>query len=66
VWVVWSPTGENKTGKTRLKLPAAKIEKAEKMPLAAGAAQPAIWKSVGSGDIEVEYSESPVYLWLKP
>ena len=65
IWAVWSPTGTGRKAKTRIRLPFGKIERAERMPLAAGAPEAAPWTNVENGEVELEFSEAPVYLWFK-
>ncbi|MDR3635306.1 MAG: hypothetical protein P4L84_15995 [Isosphaeraceae bacterium] len=65
IWVAWSPTGEGRKAKTRLERPPGKIERAERMPLAAGALEAVRWATVGEREIELEIDESPVYLWVR-
>jgi hypothetical protein len=65
IWAVWSPTGAGRTGKTRLRLAAGSISRAEQMPLREGAPETARWTDQGNGEVELEVGESPVFLWLK-
>lgn len=66
VWAVWSPTdGTSGTRKIRLSLSAADIQRAERMPLAAGPPPPVRWTAVGHGQVEIEVGASPLYLWLR-
>jgi hypothetical protein len=61
VYVAWSPTGSDKSA-TKVIPIAAKIDRAEQMPLAPGQAPQVKWNSK-EGEIEIEITESPVYLW---
>jgi hypothetical protein len=63
VCVVWSPTGEGRKAKVRLRLPFSKVERAERMPLAAGVAETVPVTTLPSGEVELEVTEAPVYLW---
>ncbi len=65
VWAVWSPTGEDRKVKTRIRIPYETIERAERMPLAAGAPEAVPWTRLAGGEIELEIGESPVYLWFR-
>lgn len=64
IWVAWSPTGQGRKVKARLQISAARIEKAARMPLTADAPESVKWTPVGQ-EIEVEASESPLYLYLR-
>jgi serine/threonine-protein kinase ATR len=64
IWAVWRPQGPEK--ETTLAVAASGIEKAERMPLAAGAAEPVRWTEEPPGSVRLEAGEAPVYLWLKP
>jgi hypothetical protein len=61
IWVVWSPTGSNRTGSLALPAFDGVIERAEKMPLSAGE-DPQV--RVSPGAREVGLSEAPLYLFL--
>jgi hypothetical protein len=61
---VWSPTGSGRTQAARIPLGTARVERAERMPLAPGDAPPAE-AAVREGFAEVTAGESPVYLFLR-
>jgi len=62
VWAVWSPTGSGR--KAEVTLPGTmKIERAERMPIAPGAAEAATFRMNGDG-VTIEITESPTYLFL--
>lgn len=63
ILAVWSPTGSERTGEVEIDLEGAKLQKAERMPLAAGE-PPAEKIEVVDGKARVKFGESPVYLWL--
>ncbi len=65
VWVAWSPTGHGRTAAARVRIPAGTVERVERMPLKAGPAEAVRWTRAGGGDVELELSESPTYLWLR-
>jgi hypothetical protein len=65
ILAVWSPTDAGRQTKTHIKLPIGKVVRAERMPLKVGVPEAARWTNVGSGEVEVELGESPVYLWLQ-
>lgn len=64
IWAVWSATGSNRTTQVALKGLPGKIQKAEQMPLAPGAA-PSVRIESGSPTPTVQVSESPLYVWVK-
>ena len=66
IWAVWSPTGDGRKVKIRLKLSSGRVVRAERMPLGPGVTESAIFKLIGGDEVEIEASESPVYLWLAP
>ncbi len=63
VWVAWSPTGADRTGKTQARLPG-KLVKAEAMPLVDGKPA-AVQVEDEGGNAVIPISESPVYLWIE-
>jgi hypothetical protein len=65
IWAVWSPTGADREAVATLEIDPHAILKAERMPLAAGDAQPVEWKTTSPGAIAIPISESPVYLWIE-
>lgn len=65
IWVAWAPTGEGRNATARLRIPAGKIERAERMPLKGGPAETVRWARREGGDVELEIGESPAYLWLR-
>lgn len=66
VWVVWSPTGEQRTMPTILSDVPGRLVSAERMPLSAKTdASPVVARQQTDGAIEVEVTESPLYLVLK-
>ena len=60
LWVVWSPTGTDRTEKMPLPQPASQWLRAERMPLTADSA-PLPLTELST----VEITESPLYLWWK-
>ena len=62
IWVVWSPTGTQRTSGANF-IPPGKVVKAERMPLKAGGGEPVVLTNNGMM-LSVPASESPVYLWL--
>ncbi|MBA3311982.1 MAG: hypothetical protein H0T47_01635 [Planctomycetaceae bacterium] len=65
VWAVWSPTGAERETTVTVDIAAGMIQKAERMPLAAGAAENVAWKSISATSVAVPASESPVFLWIE-
>jgi hypothetical protein len=65
IWAAWSPTGTGRKAAARIQVPAEPVERAERMPVSSGAAESVNWTKRGRGEIELEISESPVYLWLR-
>jgi hypothetical protein len=63
VWAVWKPTGEPRVA--RLFHDPMDIERAERMPLVAGAAETAEVKKEIEGYFAVEAGERPVLVWLE-
>jgi serine/threonine-protein kinase ATR len=61
IYVAWSPTGQGEV--KNLPLPAA-VYRAEQMPTTPGEAPVVKFKSVPNG-IEIEVSQSPLYLWTR-
>ena len=67
IWIAWSPTGKARTATVRLKLSGEKVERAERMPASARPPlSPCADNSREDGEVELEISESPIYLWLRP
>jgi hypothetical protein len=65
IWAAWSPTGSGRTSTVTLPIPpGTRIERAERMPLAAGQAETVKWTPTDSG-ARLEIGESPTYLWLR-
>lgn len=62
---VWSPTGAKRRGEQTLMVGEGEVEKAERMPLTAGAPEAVRWESAGKGAIRLPVDESPTYLWLR-
>jgi serine/threonine-protein kinase ATR len=62
VWVIWSPTGTQRAAVKRIAVPG-RLVKAEAMALTAGGAEKPNFRIVG-GAVELDVTESPVYLWL--
>jgi hypothetical protein len=65
VWVVWSPTGEDRSGPVVLGNVPGKLVRSETMPLSAGAAETSDAVQGTDGSVRLTVSESPVYLWLE-
>jgi hypothetical protein len=65
IWTVWSPTDYERTGGATLEIGEAEIYRAELMPLGPGGAPRASLGPAKDGRIEVEFGESPLYLWLR-
>jgi serine/threonine-protein kinase ATR len=65
VWVAWSPTGSNRATEALLPNPRAKVDRAERMPLAAGDPQPVSHTVRDGGKLAVPLDEAPLYLWLR-
>ena len=63
IWVVWSPTGTQRTSGATF-IPPGEVLNAERMPLTARGAEPVIITHNGLA-VSVPTSESPVYLWLR-
>lgn len=61
VWAVWSPTGEGEHFRQTLTQLPGKLIRAERMPFAPGEAREEV-KSKSDGSLEVEVSETPLYL----
>lgn len=66
IWAVWSPTGAGRKAKVLLPKVPGTVERAERMPLAAGLAEAVPWRITAGGEVELEIGESPVYIRLKP
>jgi hypothetical protein len=64
VVAVWSPTGSGRKGEAKLPLEGARLVRAERMPLAAGAA-PEVALRVEAGAAALPVEESPIYLFLE-
>lgn len=62
VWVVWSPTGDNRPRKVELANLPEIPQKAEKMPTKDGTAERANWQSMRDKSIQLEIDGSPIYL----
>jgi len=65
VWTAWSPTGSDRKSRARLPKPPGKIERAERMPLTAGAAEAVKWTDEPGGEVALDLDESPVFLWVR-
>jgi putative NIF3 family GTP cyclohydrolase 1 type 2 len=66
VWAVWSPTGNGTVAKRTLAHVPGRLERVERMPLEGGAAKPeAAVVQKADGSIDVEVTESPLYLVMK-
>ncbi len=63
IWAAWSPTGAGRKATMRIPLGGATIERAERMPVSSPAPEPVRWTTREGGEIELEITESPVYLW---
>jgi len=61
VYVAWSPTGSGRSSNVVLPTGAAKVIRAERMPLGTNAPHAVQWKSDGDR-VEVEITETPVFL----
>ncbi len=61
IWVVWSPTGTDRTTLAELDLPG-EIVGAETMPLAPGIAPAAAYSVIGLNQVQLTVGESPIYL----
>jgi len=66
IWAAWSPTGAGRKAKVLLPKVPGTVERAERMPLAAGPADAVPWRITAGGEVEVEIGEAPIYLRLKP
>jgi serine/threonine-protein kinase ATR len=64
VWVAWSPTGSGRETGVTLPKPPGKLAKAERMPLAPGAAEAVKPTERKRGSLEVNVGESPLYFWF--
>jgi serine/threonine-protein kinase ATR len=64
VWVAWSPTGSGRETTLTLPKPPGKLAKAERMPLAPGAAESVKPLKGKEDSLQVKIGESPVYLWF--
>jgi hypothetical protein len=66
IWAAWSPTGTGRKALTRIPIPGAKLERAERMPFSSPAPEPVRWTTTADGgEIELEITESHVYFWLR-
>lgn len=74
IWVVWSPTGTQRTVTKNIDLSSNKILKVEQMPLKAGEPGNVQIGDIGDNhgqrgssivNLTLPVSESPIYLWLK-
>ena len=65
IWAAWSPTGTGRKAVTRIRVPGATLERAERMALGAKAPESVRLTHPNGGEIELEVSESPVYLWFR-
>ena len=65
IWAAWSPTGTGRKGTKRIEIPAGRLERAERMPISSGAPEAVRWTKRGPEEIELDISESPVYLSLR-
>jgi hypothetical protein len=67
VWAVWSPTGEGKTFRTKLGSLPGRLVDAERMPLLSHEGVKAMpTASQDRKTLEVEVTESPLYLFFEP
>ncbi len=64
VWVVWSPTGIDKSSTQELELPG-KLVKAERMPTAAQDRVVVELTPSADGVVAAPVTESPLYLWVE-
>lgn len=62
IWAVWSPTGEGRTSKIRLKLAAGRIDRVERMPLTKDHPEELQLPATGASEVELEIGESPAYV----
>ncbi len=63
ILAAWSPTGSGRTADVSIEVGGARVSRAERMPLEAGAV-PAESVEVKDGSARVKLTESPIYLWL--
>ncbi len=66
IWAAWSPTGTGRKAVTRIQIPGKGLDRAERMPVTSSAPQPVRWTTQDGGQIELEITESPVYMWVRP
>ena len=66
IWVAWSPTGSGRVTPQNLSGLPGKVTRAERMPLTPGTPAPARFVNGKAGTVQVEVSESPLYLFLAP
>jgi serine/threonine-protein kinase ATR len=64
VWVAWLPTGSGQEFDAVLPSPNGTVTRAERMPLHAGAAESVAWQAQQNGEIKLQVTESPAYLWI--
>jgi hypothetical protein len=65
IFVAWSPTGLGQSAKTVLPIGAANVYRAERMQITAGLAPKAVEWRASKAEIEIEVSESPVFIWSR-
>ena len=65
IWVVWSPTGSNRTADVALPNPKGKVIQAERMPLSADDAEQVPFKVGSNGQINLTIGERPIYLTIQ-
>lgn len=65
VWAIWSPTGTDRKSMATLDAIPGKVEKAEQMPLIAGAPYPVRYTPGGKKGITLNIDETPVYVWFR-
>ena len=63
VLAAWSPTGSGRTADVEIDLGGARLSRAERMPLEAGAISAEAVEQKG-GLLRLKLTESPIYLWL--
>ena len=62
IWVVWSPTGSNIKNMATLRELPGNIVQSSIMPVEDSIIEEAKWEQIGSDSIEIEVTETPVYL----
>lgn len=63
-WAVWSPTGSGRKAEMMIDAPAGTIYRAERTPLAEGAAE-SVQYQTEKGKLRLTVDESPVFLWWR-